>query len=163
MDTTAQQKNTPPTQQGKTQPVQQPVQPASPASPGGQPPQAPQTPISTPHKEFAPATQPQEFIKPSQPEVPVSKELQEYGVEQSKDTEQVQLSTEQKKVGLEAAKEATPVQTTPTGMVQLPPLPITQDTALQVKKTRPVADSIRWLAELVLEQVKRAHKQVRKK
>lgn len=169
MDTTAQQKQTPPTQQGKTQPVQQPASPASPGGPasqlGGQPhvpPTPPQTPISTPHKEFAPVAQPQEFIKPSHPEVVVSPELQERGVEQSKDTEQVQLSAEQKKAGIEAAKEATPIQTAPSGVVQLPPLPITQDAALQVRKTRPVADSIRWLAELVLEQVKRAHQQIRK-
>lgn len=165
---TAQQKQTPLVQQGKTQQVQQPASPASPggpvSQPGGQPhiPPAPQMPISTPHKEFAPVAQPQEFIKPSQPEVPVSPELQEHGVEQSKDTEQVQLSAEQKKAGIEAAKEATPLQTEPSGVVQLPPLPISQDAAVQVKKTRPVADSIRWLAELVLEQVKRAHQQIRK-
>lgn len=120
----------------------------------------PQQPIGTPHKEFAPIVGTvAEYVTPTETEPVVSAELKEHGVEVSPGGKQPEIHPLAGEVGLVKAKESVSVPTDTTGMVQLP---LAQADAFTIKKTRPVADSVRWLAELVLEQIKKAHKQLMK-
>lgn len=124
----------------------------------------PPTPVSVPgpgkelvHGPLAPV---QEYVMPSEPEPTIHPELKEYGVEASSDAEVIKLSASQQRVGIEAAKESVPVKTSPTGAVQFP---LQGEEIVRIKKTRPVTESIRWLAELVLEELKKAYQQGAKK
>ncbi len=119
-----------------------------------------QQPIGTPHKEFAPIVGAvAEYVTPTETEPVVRPELKEHGVEVSPSSKQPKIHPLAGEAGLAKAKESVPVPTDTTGMVQLP---LAQTDAFTIKKTRPVADSVRWLAELVLEQIKKAHKQLMK-
>ncbi len=148
------------------QPVQGAQQDAVPdaSTPTAQAPQitppAQSTPVSVPGpgKELihAPLAPVQEYVMPSEPEPTIHPELKEYGVEASSDAEDIRLSVSQQSVGIEPAKESVPVQTSPTGAVQFP---LKGEEIVQIKKTRPVTESIRWLAELVLEELKKAYQQ----
>lgn len=111
-------------------------------------------PVSLPHKEHAPAVGPVEYgaIQPSEVEPQIAPEVAEAGVEASPDPHTPAIHPVAKQAGMTHAKQHAPVSTTPGGRIQLP---MTQVNAQQVKKTASVKDSIRWLAELVLEQFKR--------
>jgi len=125
------------------------------------PPPPPQsTPVSVPgpgkeqiHVPLAPV---QEYVMPSEPEPIIHPELKEYGVEASSDAEDMKVNASQQRVGIEPAKESVPVSTSPTGAVQFP---LQGEEIVQIRKTRPVTESIRWLAELVLEELKKAYQQ----
>lgn len=100
------------------------------------------TPVSAPQKEQQPAVS--EFLKPSEAEPVIQPELSEAGVEKVKEVPD--LTLEDKKAGLEPAKESVPVSTTPSGLVQLP---MTEEEAVRTIKTTSVSDSRHWLAVLV--------------
>lgn len=122
----------------------------------------PVSPVSTPHKEagslhlegvMASPAQPdtfqvntEELIVPSEPEPIIQEELAEHGVEATKDHEKPHVTAEHRKVGIEPAKESTPVLTQPTGTVQLP---MTEEEALKTIKTTSTKDSKHWLARLI--------------
>ncbi len=147
MDNTAQSSN-----QDQTQVVPQ-------VAPSVAPQVAPVTPVSVPQKEAGPAfsktVQQEDYIRPSEVEPIIHPEVSEHGVEAVSDHESLQLTDEHKKIGIESAKESTPVATQPTGRVQLP---MTEEEAKQaVKIHKKVSDSIVWLAQLILKHAKMAH------
>lgn len=117
--------------------------------------------VSTPHKETEPfhlagvhldtsevsgVAQTEEFIIPSEQEPIIQEELAEHGVEAVADHEKPAITAEHRKVGIESAKESTPVLTQPTGAVQLP---MTEEETLQTIKTTGESDSKHWLAKLI--------------
>lgn len=103
------------------------------------------TPVGTPQKEQQPvSSEVSEFVKPSETEPVIHPELSEVGVEKVKEVPE--LTLEDKKAGLSAAKESVPVSTAPSGLVQLP---MTEEEALRTIKTTNVSDSRHWLAVLV--------------
>ena len=107
--------------------------------------QQPATPVGTPQKEQQPVpSEVSEFVKPSQVEPAIHPELAEVGVERV--SEIPELTLEDKKAGLSAAKESVPVPTTPQGLVQLP---MTEEEARRTIKTTNASDSRHWLAVLV--------------
>lgn len=119
----------------------------------------PQAPVSTPHKEAGPfhlagvhsdtsevSSQIEELIVPSEPEPIIQDELAEHGVEAVVDHEKPKITTEHIKVGLEPAKESTPVATQPSGFVQLP---MTEEEAVKTIKTTKITESKHWLAMLI--------------
>lgn len=120
-----------------------------------QPPPPPtHTPVSLPHKELAPSGQSvdhQADIRISAPEPELRPEVAEAGVSVTTHTPPVHADAAA--AGLAPAKDAAPVVTTPTGSVQLP---MTRGQARQAKEKYGIRFSIRWMAELVLEQFKRA-------
>jgi hypothetical protein len=142
------------------------AQQASPPQGDAQPVLIPPQPVSGPNKEFVPLAKPadtqvQEIIQPTETEPSVPLELQELGVEAQSSPEQPKISQEVQKVtGITPAKDAVPVPTTPSNMVQLPSFPMNGEQAENAIKTHPVSDSIRWLASLIIEQTKRAQRQV---
>lgn len=108
------------------------------------------TPVGSVQKESGPAVA-TDFIKPTEkaPEVPA--QLTELGVEATPSQESPKLSLEDKKAGLGLAKESTAVITSPSGMVTLPMSGQQAKQALH----RKVSDSMRWLAMLILRQLKK--------
>lgn len=103
------------------------------------------TPVSVPQKEQQPvSSEVSEFVKPSEAEPVIHPELSEVGVEKVKEVPD--LTLEDKKAGLEPAKESVPVSTAPSGLVQLL---MTEEEAERTIKTTSVSDSRHWLAVLV--------------
>ncbi len=117
----------------------------------------PDNPVSPSGKEFGPTTPAsvKEYIQPSQPEVTLSEEVKEAGVQPSPNTSQPALPPQQKHPQITLAKESVPVQTNPQGVIQLP---MQEDRAIEVIKTNKPMESVRWLATLILEQAKKAHR-----
>ena len=115
MDDTAQQSGVSqvPQDQQMQVPQQQGVQPNQPSEPVQNVSQA-SVPVGG--KEHASGTVAE--AQPAQPEVIVSQEVQEAGVEATS-SEEVQLTEEHKQAGIEPAKEATPLPQGPTN-IQLP-------------------------------------------
>ena len=114
---------------------------------------APVVPPGSVHKEQGPVatTAPtSEFVKPSETEPALSKELQEMGVESVPNTPD--LDQDHADAGIVHAKESVPVKTEPSGTVQLP---MTQTQAQSILKLhKKVSDSVVWLATLILKQFK---------
>lgn len=103
------------------------------------------TPVSAPQKEQQPVpSEVSEFVKPSEAGPVIHPELREVGVKEV--TEVPDLTLEDKKAGLSAAKESVPVSTAPSGLVQLP---MTEEEARHTIKTTSISDSRHWLAVLV--------------
>lgn len=103
------------------------------------------TPVGTPQKEQQPVpSEVSEFVRPSEVEPTIHPELAEIGVEKVKEVQD--LTLEDKKAGLSAAKESVPVSTAPTGLVQLP---MTEEEAKRTIKTTSPSESRHWLAALV--------------
>ena len=111
------------------------------------------TPVGSVHKEqgpAAPVVQTSEFIKPSDSEPQITKELSEIGVEAVSHTPA--LTKEHQDAGVYHAKESVPVATEPAGIVALP---MTQTQAVSILKMhKKVSESILWLATLILKQFK---------
>lgn len=100
-------------------------------------------------KEQAPisskvASEVSEIIEASEKAPRISAEEREAGVEQVSD--KLRLTEEHKAVGIEHAKESTPVATQPLGIVKLP---MSEEEVLKTIKTTSKSDSKRWLAVLV--------------
>ncbi len=113
--------------------------------------------MSGPLKEFGPtvAAPVAEVLTPSDVEPDIPQEVKEAGVEASPNTEQPKIPQQvQQLTGIKPVSDAVPVPTAPSDTIQLP---MPEPEAEQVIKTKKVADSIRWLATLILEQAKRAH------
>ncbi len=91
-----------------------------------------------------------EYIKPSESAPEIPKEVAEAGVEVV--SEMPQLMPVHKEIGIKLAKESVPVQTQPTGAVQLPQ---TQHEAeLLLKKNNNVNNSFTWLIAWLIRQFK---------
>lgn len=117
--------------------------------------QSPAQPVGSVAKEFGPIgasveSKPEEYIQPSgtetQPEV--SAELQEHGVEAVTNQERPQLTEQDKKAGIEHAKESVPAPTQVTTLSHVQ-FPMTEEEAEQKFKTTKMDDSDHWLAALV--------------
>lgn len=125
-------------------------------------PPVPVPPVVVPHKEAEPIASPtsstvEEYIQPSHKEPEIPPELVPH-MENSLDNQAVRLTDEHKDVGIEPAKESVPVATEPTGSVNLP---ISPQQAYKVTKTnKNVADSILWLATLILKHAKIMHQKI---
>ncbi len=163
MDDTAQLSTKPVNQQGGSdtlvQPVQSDVQ-QTPLPVGGTPTQpAGREPVSLPHKELGPSRQTHDFgsVSLSEPEPYISEEVAEAGVEATPDTYKPDIPPDVAKLGVTPANAAKPVVATSTGKIVLP---LTEEKAAMAKKTYSIKDSMRWLAELVLEQLKRVHEKI---
>jgi hypothetical protein len=85
-------------------------------------------------------------ITPSEA-LPLHPEVEQAGVEVTK--EAPQLTAEDHAAGLSLAKESTPVSTQPSGAVQLPDGPMSQDQAQQIVKNGNVSDSKTWFATII--------------
>lgn len=85
-----------------------------------------------------------EHIRPTEHSIELDKEVKEAGVEAV--SEEKQLTLEDKKAGLELAKESTPVPTQPTQTIKLPMSP---QEAIQTAKSNDVGSAKVWLANLV--------------
>src|SRR5581483_8296125 len=106
------------------------------------------TPVGSVQKETGPVKAATEFVKPSESAPSVSPELAEMGVETK--GEHPTLTPADLQAGITHAKEATPVLTQPTSSVQYPMNAQQAKRALHAR----VGDSIRWLALLILRQMK---------
>lgn len=162
-----------------TQPVKPPVTPVQSDTPPPPPPPAAPVPeevkvaeelpslqsdiptppnaMSGPLKEFGPtlAAPVAEVLTPSDAEPDIPQEVKEAGVEASPNTEQPNISPQvQQLTGIKPVSDAVPLPTAPSDTIQLP---MPEPEAEQLIKTKKVADSIRWLATLIVEQTKRAH------
>lgn len=84
-----------------------------------------------------------EFIKPSEVEPQVGKDLKELGVEAKKD--EPNLSDEHKGI-VEHAKEFTPVSTSPSNNISMP---MSEEEVADKLKTGQNDDSGKWLAGLI--------------
>ena len=141
----------------------QPQLPSQPAStPVVQQPQAvqqPMMPMGSMHKEAGPSkiieAPVSEVLSPSETAPELSAEVEQAGVEVSKNVEVPDLTMHDKKAGLEHAPVIAPVPTQPSGTVQLP---LTQEKATEtLKKQKNTKNSVTWLAESVLRQIKIMH------
>lgn len=100
-------------------------------------------PVSSPQKEY-------EGVFASEPEPKLHAEVIETGVEK---VSEMPLTYDHERIGIKLAKESVPVQTAPSGIVQLP---LTNKSAKSILKAhKKVTDSILWLAILVLRQLKK--------
>lgn len=108
---------------------------------------------SSPHsKEHAPI----EHIRPSDPgeaQVEIHQELKEHGVEARQDETKLELAREQQNVGMQHAPAAHTV-TRELSREERPEFPLSQTQAIEEKKKGSVWNSVRWLAEEVLKQMK---------
>ncbi len=99
-----------------------------------------------------------DFVQPSEKPVVKDKEVAEAGVKEV--AQSAELSKEHERIGIKPAAEATPVQTEPSGSVQLP---MTQTQATQVlQKSKNIKDSIVWLAILMIKHFKKMHRKLLK-
>lgn len=126
----------------------------------------PPSPVSPPQKEqvepiLGQATseailKPEGWIEPSEKEPQIHPEVAEAGVERVSSTPE--LTPEAQKTGLRLAKESTPVSTQPSGAVQLPISEQKSKNILRFHKK--VANSVTWLAVLVLKHFKKIHRKI---
>lgn len=113
------------------------------------------TSVSTPVKEQEPILSP-EAVRPSDVEPSLHPEVAEVGVEKVREVPA--LTLEDQRAGLTLAKEATPVPTQPSGIVQFPK---SGDEAKKlVRLHNRVADSVRWWLELIVKHFKRMHENI---
>ena len=126
----------------------QPVVPAGQQAPSQQAPAAPAVPIGLPQKEQAPIVEKgavaPEVITPSEPEPKIDQEVKEAGVEKVSD--KLTLTDEHKALGIEHAKESTPVATKTLDTIKLP---MSEEETLRTIKTTSKSDSKHWLAVLI--------------
>ncbi len=122
---------------------------------------APIDAVSSGNKEHAPVSTDgvDVVLKPTEVPPILHPEVKAIGVEQTPNhTQQVQLTPAQVAVGITPAASATPAPTQLSGNLVLP---MTEAKAEEIKKSKlPITEAVRWLAELVIEQVKKAHQQI---
>jgi hypothetical protein len=130
-----------------------------PPAQGGQTPAS--HPVSGGHKEHAPiGLSPSEVVVASTDVEPVLQpEVAEAGVEVVANPHKPHITQAHKDAGMELAKDMTQVPLVPSGNLHLP---ITPAKALDIEKRHlPANDSVRWLAERVIEVIKKAHMQLK--
>lgn len=127
--------------------VSQSAQPAPPPVPSG--------PVGIAQKEQAPVIN-QEYIKPSEPEPSIPKEVVEAGVE--KVLENAVLPPDVEKLDVRLAKESTPVVTKPTGIVSLPMTE--EEVKKEIAVNKNLVNSLAWWLALVYKQFKKMHKKI---
>ena len=139
-----------------------PVATTSPAASSQSQPQQPVAPVGNVNKEAAPIPQVVEATPSDHTEIApkLDQELKEAGVEHSPQVEHPQLSLEDKRAGIEAAKASVPISQTSGSQVQFP---LTEQKIEEIQKTTSIKDSLRWFAEEVLREIKKAHEKLTKK
>lgn len=112
-----------------------------------QPAPQPQYSVSGPHKEAGPIMQApvSEYVRPSEVTPQIPQEVSEAGVEVSPNPEHVPLNQTHQQVGIQHAKEATPVVIPTQPTVQLP---YTALEAKEIEKKTSINESKHWLAAL---------------
>lgn len=134
-------------QQPASAPVQEPVSEPVAA-------QAPPAPVSVPHKESEPvgtSLDSVDLLKHSEVSPEIPQEIKEVGV--SEVSEHPQISPDVKKLGVELTHEAQKPALGPSGTFQSP---MTQKEANHILKAhKKIADSLVWLAALVVKQFKK--------
>lgn len=104
----------------------------------------PIAPAGSVNKEVGPIGSPvSEFVKPSEVEPQIDKDIAELGVEAKKEEPNI---TDEHKGIIEQAKQYTPVSSSPTGKVTLP---MTEEEIADKLKTGQDDDSGKWLADLI--------------
>lgn len=127
--------------QAQTQAVVQPIQPVQPVVPA--------QPVGSVNKEVGPITAPvSEFVKPSEVEPQISKDLKDLGIEAKKD--EPNIADEHKGI-IEHAKQFTPISSSPTGKVVMP---MSEEEMTDKLKTGRNDDSGKWLAGLIRKIIK---------
>ena len=91
-----------------------------------------------------------EFVKKSDVELKIDKELKDIGVEAKNDD--IHLTSEASQAGLEHAGASVPVSTSPSGSVVLPQTP--KQVKTNIKQTKP-KDSLRGLLLEILRNIQR--------
>jgi len=118
----------------------------------------PQPPVSTPlgSKEHAPigGAHPEYYLQPAPHEATaqIPKEAAEHGVEAAENKDQPKLSNEDRKLGVKEAKESTPP---PEMLSDSVSYPMSQQAATVAAKDGKTTDSRKWLALLILKDIKR--------
>jgi len=104
----------------------------------------PTAPVGTPSKETGPINTPiSEFMKPSEVEPQISKDLRELGVEAKKD--EPNIEAEQRQI-IDHAKQFTPVPASSSGKITLP---MSEEEIASKLKVGQDDDSDKWLAGLL--------------
>jgi len=103
------------------------------------------TNVSLPNKEVEPAPV-TEYVKPSESEITIDKELEETGIKKTEETPK--LTKEHKDLGIEHTEQ---IETQQKNVK----LPITEEEAEQIEKKEKPSSSIKWLALLVIKAFKK--------
>lgn len=120
-------------------------------------PQQPQAPIGGVAKESGPlpqVTKPVEFIQPTEQLVPIEQELQDIGVESV--NQNAKVTAEQKNIGINLSPALTPAPIQPTKNIQFS---MSEEEAEKVSKENKVANSLTWLALMILKQYQKQKKE----
>lgn len=138
------------------QPTGQPIDKTTPIPPVSQ--AVPVSPVGQMHKEqeLVQTPVPEALVEPSETEPALHPEVEGAGVE--KVSHVPDLTLEDKKAGLQLAKESTQVSTQPSGVVQLPMTE--EETLKQLRFHRKVADSVSWWLISILRQFKMMHRKL---
>lgn len=146
MDNSAQSGSQDDAQVRSGQPVQQPVSQPTPA-------------VGSVHKEASPVVQPEHHLQPAPHESTpaISQEVARH-VEVSPDPEKLQLTNQQKTLGIKEAKESVP---TPDALSDNVTYPMTKE-EIVVSHKLSVSDPLRWLGALILRQWKSRHQKLQK-
>lgn len=119
------------------------------------------SPVGSLHKEAGPARSMEapvaEVLTPSEKAPELPKEVEDAGVEVSKNHEVPDLTMHDKNF-IDHAPSIAPVPTQPSGMVQLP---LTEEKATETLKHKDSSKGITWLAESVLRQLKIMHEKMK--
>ena len=129
----------------------------------------PENPVSGPNREFGPPRAPieapvEDFVQLGEPTPDIPQEVQEAGVEAVPSTEHPQIHPDvQEATGITPVQTAVQVPQAPSGIVQLPNMPMDEATAVQTIKEAKPSESRRWLAiltQFLLAKAKRLHGQL---
>lgn len=125
-----------------------PTVPADQSQPQVQP-VAPSAPTGSVNKEVGPIASPvSEFLKPTDVEPQIDKDIAELGVEAKKDEPNI---TDEHKGIIEHAKQYSPISSTSTGKVIMP---MSEEEIADKLKTGQDDDSGKWLASLIQKIIK---------
>lgn len=91
-------------------------------------------------------------VQPSGIEPEIHRELEQIGVKSVPEFPEVK--PEHQRIGISPAKESVPVQTVPSGHVQIP---MTEEEARQTLKEEKPENALKWLAALIVKHFKQAH------
>ncbi|MCL4354179.1 hypothetical protein M1349_01770 [Patescibacteria group bacterium] len=114
---------------------------------------APVSPVGSLNKEVG-AFSREPIIRPSEAAPKLHPEVAEAGVETV--AEKPELKEEHRKVGIEHAKESTPVKTEPSPGIIIPNSPMTEAKAREVLKLhKKISNSVLWMAVSMIRQIKK--------
>lgn len=118
------------------------------------PPTPPPAPVGSMHKEAGPTmsveTPVSEILTPTEVAPELSPEVEQAGVELSKNTELPDLTMHDRNAGVSHAPVIAPIPTQPSGMIELP---IPEEQALETaKKEKNPKKSLSWYVRTILRQ-----------